>query len=953
MAKWKNALLISTIVAPIAFGAGPIGDAFAQADRPGKNGTADETVVQIHKYIKSTTDGTGSQNVVWGDGTAGTGTVLENNGFALAKQTYTFTAYQIPNSAIKIDNDKSSDTYGQPIITGDWADYFEVVEASDPNQTGHDTTNVTNAARVNQYTIALKADADVEAMEDAVEAANAADPTLEKHVAATTNGVATFQDGINPDNGGLENGNWVIIETGSQESTKEKSTPMVLSLPMMKGAADGGWFGSQTTNDYLHLYPKNYADRANLKVLKKNAEDNTGVDGAKIALLKGLPAADIQALIDTAKFTDAGVVSDEGTKSFYDLEVTQRIAALKAAGITVVQQVVDSANVDYLTTGGDDHSVTFTDLDPEATYYVLEIDAPTDYDVNGTVQEVTLEAGDDYEDDKTVGTGESPTVVYYQGSEYNLTNYDEPDVDKQINVNSPVNELSTDTTLGDTFEQNDDTIGVTRGQEFQYLIKSELNKDFGTYNSYSLTDTIPYQVNVRDVTLGLELNGDYVPLFVAHDPKADDPDTYGGVNYNSDATDTTTTFKFASEDAATILGYTGAYDDDNVDAYIKTLVKLFGTTSKYGFTDDTNRAVDPTQTAPGTMTIEMKAPMIEKLGVELESQTTANNYLTVILDSKLNAAGQAGTLTNEIDLSYRTKYEPGTSEDKTSTFTAGWEFLKKNGDGEKLANAGFDLRRDVSSASDVQEVKAALLTEAHLPTSDGQPTTFTDKSKADMVAAINQNRASDDQVTWSDVEDMLNEQDSKIDTDAEVYFVHLDKDNQPVIEMSAAGMGSDEPMGAIFWTTIPELATTHITTDDGYLQYCGLSAGRYALLETEVPAGYVQMAEQKFTLSGYETNKDGSYVLDANNQKIPTLAETADYPYLGPDGQVAMATDDKISGTDEDGDMVDNTYVTIVNEKKSIFPLVGGLGTMFAVIAGLLAMGLALLKRKKDMKNEA
>ena len=43
----------------------------------------------------------------------------------------------------------------------------------------------------------------------------------------------------------------------------------------------------------------------------------------------------------------------------------------------------------------------------------------------------------------------------------------------------------------------------------------------------------------------------------------------------------------------------------------------------------------------------------------------------------------------------------------------------------------------------------------------------------------------------------------------------------------------------------------------------------------------------------------------------------------------------------------------VENYEKSIFPLVGGLGTLFAVIAGLLAMGLALLKRKKDMKNEA
>ena len=49
----------------------------------------------------------------------------------------------------------------------------------------------------------------------------------------------------------------------------------------------------------------------------------------------------------------------------------------------------------------------------------------------------------------------------------------------------------------------------------------------------------------------------------------------------------------------------------------------------------------------------------------------------------------------------------------------------------------------------------------------------------------------------------------------------------------------------------------------------------------------------------------------------------------------------------------DTDDIQIINYEKSIFPLVGGLGTLFAVIAGLLAMGLALLKRKKDMKNEA
>ncbi|MBC6498101.1 hypothetical protein H7R52_00715 [Weissella confusa] len=61
MAKWKNALLISTIVAPIAFGASPLGDALAQA-RPGSKNVDPYTAVNVHKMLK-TTDGTDAQDI--------------------------------------------------------------------------------------------------------------------------------------------------------------------------------------------------------------------------------------------------------------------------------------------------------------------------------------------------------------------------------------------------------------------------------------------------------------------------------------------------------------------------------------------------------------------------------------------------------------------------------------------------------------------------------------------------------------------------------------------------------------------------------------------------------------------------------------------------------------------------------------------------------------------------
>ena len=65
MAKWKNIALISTIVAPIAFG---VGDAFAQANRPTND--SDGTTVILHKRdTKGAEDsGNNAENLYWGNG---------------------------------------------------------------------------------------------------------------------------------------------------------------------------------------------------------------------------------------------------------------------------------------------------------------------------------------------------------------------------------------------------------------------------------------------------------------------------------------------------------------------------------------------------------------------------------------------------------------------------------------------------------------------------------------------------------------------------------------------------------------------------------------------------------------------------------------------------------------------------------------------------------------------
>ena len=65
MAKWKNIALISTIVAPIAFG---VGDAFAQANRPTND--SDGTTVILHKRETQGAEiaDKDSETLYWGDG---------------------------------------------------------------------------------------------------------------------------------------------------------------------------------------------------------------------------------------------------------------------------------------------------------------------------------------------------------------------------------------------------------------------------------------------------------------------------------------------------------------------------------------------------------------------------------------------------------------------------------------------------------------------------------------------------------------------------------------------------------------------------------------------------------------------------------------------------------------------------------------------------------------------
>lgn len=202
----------------------------------------------------------------------------------------------------------------------------------------------------------------------------------------------------------------------------------------------------------------------------------------------------------------------------------------------------------------------------------------------------------------------------------------------------------------------------------------------------------------------------------------------------------------------------------------------------------------------------------------------------------------------------------------------------------------------------------------------------------------------------------------------DVYFSHLDADGVPVHAMK-----STSEMGDILWTPYKVFATIHETDSNGYLQFCGLASGPYTLTEINSPSGYAAIDPSDFYLASYDlmnpnkaattptTNPYDSESTDKDVQAKYAAWNTTFAAAKAANGGEAdpskwefkllnnQFSDDAIDGS---GVALDKA-VQIKNYEKSIFPLVGGIGTLFAVIAGLLAMGLALLKRKKDMKNEA
>ncbi|MCM0582090.1 prealbumin-like fold domain-containing protein [Weissella diestrammenae] len=904
MAKWKNALLLGTLVIPMAAGSiEGVADAALKGSRP------NATDVVVHKYVTETLSNTTKASYYFGDGNTNTTGAFGNSDFQKAGTGYGFTAFQIPDSAIKgyetaSDKPKISteDAFTVGGTTYKWSDVLEAKKVT-PSDATYQQGNT--STKKSQYTIAVKSSViDTLTYAGLIAAIDSIDVNATKQVQTTDGtGDASFND--------LVNGNWIVMETTSPADVAQdgRAVPMVLHLPMVNPAgAEAGtdyWFDGSGVA--LQLYAKNYKTKGDLTVVKYDSDDYASktnakrMAGAGIQLFQG-DAAAVQAALQTGA-GKALLKAANTTKSSTDLQALQNFIIENGGTL-----------VDYkVTTGSGNAKAHFTNLTPGQTYHFVELIAPdngvtpgdkehTQFILDGTVKSVTLSNADAAE--ANTDGGLVGGALKYVGSHVDLVN-DDFSVEKKVNVKGNAAADSTGSPFDNgKFEAIDDNLGVARGQVFQWAIRSEIN-NASKLKQYDIVDDMPYQVNVNDMVIGLTINGTYTSLIKATNETTDNSynnggDSGHGLGYDSDlASDGKVSFALTEAGKAYFEAKGVWAEGNDENTFVKTMIRVHGTTSTYAF-DAENRAVE--SHTNGQLTIETKEAFRNIIGDQL-------SYLDVTLNVQTNSAAQVGAIDNKVGLNVENDYDRVQAEDTSKTFEAGWEFKKTDSDGAALAGAGFDLAYEVT-ADNINQIRQQLLGTTNLGTAVSNAT-------LDKMAEAKG-------VSREEVVTYLQGQAANLAIGQKVYFTHLSMDgnNQPVIEM--AGMTSIAPMGDVFWTTEPTWATTHKTGSDGYFQYCGLPAGQYTLIESIVPSGYTKMADKQFSLGG-ETAAPG-------------------FPFLTSSIGNMLNSDDKITG-----DFTGN-HVEIKNYEKSIFPVTGAIGLVMMILTGALAMAYALVKRNKQAK---
>lgn len=117
-----------------------------------------------------------------------------------------------------------------------------------------------------------------------------------------------------------------------------------------------------------------------------------------------------------------------------------------------------------------------------------------------------------------------------------------------------------------------------------------------------------------------------------------------------------------------------------------------------------------------------------------------------------------------------------------------------------------------------------------------------------------------------------------------------------------------------------------------------MADGQYVLHEAITPKGFKQMDDLKFTIGG-----PGSYYVSGKG------ADLDEYPLVTSAGDNQdMGSDNQITGENQGEGQ---NWAEIKNYKKSVLPVVGGVGALSLLFIGAIAMIASYIKRKTDMRD--
>lgn len=772
-----------------------------------------------------------------------------------------------------------------------------------------------------------------------------------------TDGVATFE--------GLENGNWLFMEdatTGQREQLAATAVPMFVATPYLQPTQSEGqdngdhtWY-DDTEEQAMHIYAKNYSVKGDITVQKYDGTTGKTLDGVKFSLMKlnEKAKAAVQAAID------GGLLLGDQSKIVSELK-------------TIIANADDGSEfIGQQTTKGYGKT-KFTGLELGQTYQVLETGVPAGYQIQPELKDIyiktTLEKSDD---DTDAGDG----IANIQGDTYKVNNFDTISLDKDIITDAvAVDELTVsgfeadgetpiyaDSTNGDTYQDNDTLYGVSRGGAYSYTINAELNKNVGSYSQFNLVDDVPYQVNLNSWTMYVQVNGELTPLLQAVDNQGNvnDHSSDEGISNEKVAYDSNivtengsregVSYKFAegAEDFAASLGYTGQFGktaaalQEQTNFVADTLLHMHGYSGSYTFDSNYHSVLSGEN---GEMNLDFQAPLLQGLQQFISADKTGKTSLVFKMNAQTNSAAQADAKIDNIATLNYNPYAQGTQapaslSDSAATHAVGWDILKTDEEGNPLKGAGFNLGREVTSKN-VEKIITQLIGQKN---DQGQYVNNGNVMSDDTLELLGDkigttgDRAAKIAAAEAYLDGQAADLRQRVSMGGEpvyVWFTHLEAPS----EISGTAHGNLQPifgtmsanmqMGDIYWTTDERLSTTHVTSNEGYIQYCGVADGHYVLREAITPGGYSTMKDTLFTLASTEDSYYGENGAGYDPMKYPEIN--------------GMGTDDKVTGPNADGEMEGN-YAHLVNEKQkqSIFPITGGVGILGMLAAGIATMGSAV-----------